>query len=281
MSKIAIYTKTYHIDFPRVKILKESIDKHNVDNIPYYISCPSAEKQLLVDTIGVEGYTFISDEDINPPNPRLTGWMQQTPIKLRAYEQIKYPNLLLVDSDAFFIRDFYESDFIAYDDIPYSIIHENKHHWEYDKMLEGREFLNPDREYVKSQLAHRKIFGGKHKRIYDYGPNPHLFSSKVLDHFKMNVLEPNGLNFETFYFYMKQLYPNLHPRESFIYSEYLHTHKPIDIIPIGPLFKVYHGLKALDFDKKIGVFNIENLKSNYLGILTQSKIDPTHPEAFK
>jgi len=31
----------------------------------------------------------------------------------------------------------------------------------------------------------------------------------------------------------------------------------------------------------MGFFNIENLKTNYLGILTQSKIDPNHPESFK
>lgn len=281
MSKIAIYTKTYHVDFQRVKVLKESIEKHNRDNIPYYISCPNKEKTLLFDIIGTTGYTFIPDESIHPPNPKLTGWMQQTPIKLRAYEQISEPNLLITDSDAVFIRDFYESDFIAYDDVPYSIIHENKHHWEYDKLLEGRDFLNPDREYVKSQLAHRDIFGGRHKKIYDYGPNPHLFSSKVLDHLKTNVLEPNDLDFESFYFYIKQLHPNIHPRESFIYSEYLHTHKPIDIVPMGPLFKVYHASKALEFDKQMGFFNIENLKTNYLGILTQSKIDPNHPESFK
>ena len=71
--KIVIWNKTYHIDFNRVKNLKESIEKYNKDNIPFYISCPKAEKELLFNTIGTENYTYIADEDIHPPNPNLTG----------------------------------------------------------------------------------------------------------------------------------------------------------------------------------------------------------------
>lgn len=35
-----LFCKTYKGDFERFKILKNSIDKFNVENIPFYISCP-------------------------------------------------------------------------------------------------------------------------------------------------------------------------------------------------------------------------------------------------
>ena len=278
MDNLVIWNKTYHVDFERVKKLKESIEKYNKDNIPFYISCPRAEKELLFSIIGKENYTYIADEDIHPPNPNLTGWMQQTPIKLHAYEQLNCKNVLIMDSDCYFIKDFYEKDFIAYDDVPYSIIHENKQVQEYNSFLFNREYKTA--EYCKAQMAYREVFGGKSNRIYDYGPNPHLFSAKVLDHLKENYLEPNGFTFESFYFAMKQAYPNIHPRESLTYGEYLLAAKPIDIIPSGPLFKMYHWPEMVDFEEKIGMFKEESIKHNYLGILYQSKIATDHPETY-
>jgi hypothetical protein len=273
-----LWTKTYHVDFKRVKKLKESIEKYNKDNLRYYISCPESEKQLLIDTIGTDGYTYVSDEQIHPPNPRLTGWMQQTNIKLHAYEQLNCNNVLILDSDCYFIKDFYETDFIAYDDVPYSIIHENKQIQEYNTSFFNRNISNT--EYNKAQKAYREIFGGRSNRVYDYGPNPHLMSAKVLDHMKEHYLEPNGYTFESFYFAMKQAYPGIHPRESLTYGEYLLAAKPIDIIPTGPLFKVYHWPEMVHFETKNNMFDEEQIKQNYFGILYQSKLSSDHPETY-
>jgi hypothetical protein len=275
---IVLWTKTYHVDFERVKKLKESIEKYNKDNIRFYISCPLAEKQLLIDMIGSDGYIYIPDEQIHPPNPRLTGWMQQTPIKLHAYEQLNCNNVLILDSDCYFIKDFYETDFIAYDDVPYSIIHENKQVQEYNTIFFNKNMRNT--EYHKAQKAYREVFGGKSNRVYDYGPNPHIMSAKVLDHMKEHYLEPNGYTFESFYFAMKEAYPGIHPRESLTYGEYLLAAKPIDIIPSGPLFKVYHWPEMVQFERDNNLFNQEQIKQNYFGILYQSKLASDHPETY-
>ena len=275
---IVLWNKTYHVDFMRVKKLKDSVEKYNKDNIPFYISCPESEKQLLFDTIGTDGYTFIPDEQIHPPNPRLTGWMQQTPIKLHAYEQLNCNNVLILDSDCYFIKDFFESDFIAYDDVPYSILHENKQVQEYNSFFFNRNIRVS--EYHRAQKAYREVFGGRSNRVYDYGPNPHLMSAKVLDHLKENYLEPNGMTFESFYFAMKQAYPDIHPRESLTYGEYLLAAKPIDIVPTGPFFKMYHWPEMAEFERSVDMFNEELIRENYLGILYQSKIEADHPESY-
>ena len=56
-------------------------------------------------------------------------------------------------------------------------------------------------------------------------------------------------------------------REAITYGEYLLNTKIIEIIPTGPLFKVYHWKEMVDFEQKTGLFNEEKLKESYLGII--------------
>ena len=124
--KLALVTKTFSTDIPSYKILFESIQKYNEDNIPVFVIIPGEDKQLLEDTIGTEGYNILFDHDIHHFKYPISGWEQQMIIKLKAYQYISTDNILLLDSDGRFIRPFYEKDFIAYDNIPYTIVHENK-----------------------------------------------------------------------------------------------------------------------------------------------------------
>jgi hypothetical protein len=40
MTKFVLFTKTFNGDLRRFKILKDSIDKYNKDNLPFYVSVP-------------------------------------------------------------------------------------------------------------------------------------------------------------------------------------------------------------------------------------------------
>lgn len=265
---LALYCKTYQRDFYRVKKLFESIKTFNKDNIPLFISCPKDQHSTLVNFIGTDDYTFIADEDIYEVRPPFIGWKSQTPIKLNAYTKIPSENILIIDSDAFFIRDFYEKDFIAYDDVPYTQMYENKYIAEMEKVLKGGNYN--ENGYSKCMRAYRKVFGGKSNKIYDYGPNPHLWSTKVLKHLKENYLDPNGFTFETFSLAIEQNNKGIHSRETAAYGEYLLASKCIDIIPCGPFFKVYHWQELWEFEKGTGLELKENIKENYLGIIMQS-----------
>ena len=65
---------------------------------------------------------------------------------------------------------------------------------------------------------------------------------------------------------------NTQMREALIYGEYLLNTKLFEVIPTGPLFKVYHWKEMVDFEQKVGMFDEEKLKESYLGIIYQSKI---------
>ena len=262
-----LYCKTFRRDFDRVKNLFESIKKHNKDNIPFFISAPSKEKKLLQSVIGNEGYTFISDEDIFQLQYPLDGWRQQQIVKSNFWKAVDTENYLCIDSDAFFIRDFYKKDFFHYDGTPYSIVNDNKEVQQYEKLLLGKKYK--ENGYVKAVKAYRDIFSAQHSQVWDYGPPPYLWSTKVWKSFENNYLIQNKLTFEQFQIMMQQKY-GISMREAVTYGEYLMAAKPINIYPVSGFFKFYHWKEMYDFEKQTGLGEIENLKENYLGIVMQS-----------
>ena len=265
---LALVTKTFSADIPSYKILFDSIQKYNQDNLPVFVVIPFEDKKLLQDTIGTEGYTLLYDHNIHTFRRPMGGWEQQMIIKLRVHEHISAENILLLDSDGRFIRPFYEKDFIAYDNIPYTIVHENKQVAEYETALKGGDYNNTG--YAKAVRAYRDIFGFKSSKIYDYGPNPHLWNTQVLRDLWSNYLNYNGIELEEFCLTMKNTY-GIHFRETLTYGEYLMSCNTIPIIPSGPLFKTYHWKEMVEFERGSGLDFESNIAKNYLGIIMQSK----------
>ena len=76
MENLVIYTKSYRNDLSKVKVLLESTYKHNVDNIPVYVSCPKEDASLFKNILGTDGYTLVNDEDIvDVSNLGMPGWV--------------------------------------------------------------------------------------------------------------------------------------------------------------------------------------------------------------
>lgn len=265
--KLALYCKTYRRDIPKVVNLLESIEKHNKDKIPVYVSCPIADIPLLQKEIVGKDVNVFADEKAFFPSKTIEGWEHQMLVKLHVFKQVPAHNVLLVDSDVFFIRDFYESDFIAYDNIPYTIIHENIQVAEYEAYLKGGDYSKTG--YAKAVKAYRDLFGGRSNRIYDYGPNPHLWNREVLDHFFTNYLDYHGLTMEQFQYGLARQY-KVHFRETLTYGEYLLATRIIPIVPCGPLFKCYHWKEMYDFEAQVGMVNVDIHKKVYLGVVLQS-----------
>ena len=70
MKDFVLYCKSYSKDFLRLKNLLESIKRHNIDQIPFYISTPSSERGFLEEVLGTKGYIWVADEDIVLANPK-------------------------------------------------------------------------------------------------------------------------------------------------------------------------------------------------------------------
>ena len=98
-------------------------------------------------------------------------------------------------------------------------------------------------------------------RLYDFGPVPVIWSSKVWQSLEEQYIKPNGLTFESLI--------NTVSSEFSWYGEWLLTEKPIELWPIEPMFKVFHYKQEYEQFKSIG-YTENDWAQNYLGIVMQS-----------
>jgi hypothetical protein len=269
MHPIILFLKTYRPDFERVQRLLQSIGQFNADNIPVYLSINDEDYSFFKKNLP-GNYEMMKDSDVVQSKMK-DKWRHQAIVKPAVYELGICHNYLVVDSDGFFIRPFYKTDFL-YDDLtPYTIMHEHK------SFMDTLEILGKDSSaifHVEALKAIRQRFG-THGKTWDYGPNPHLWSTKVWQHFHEQWLKPQGYSFESFYRNMEET--SALPHEAAIYGEYLLKTRLIDILPIEGFFIVYHYQEQFELEKQW--YDIERLSKNYLGIIMQSNWSGQHFES--
>lgn len=259
MNNIILFCKTYSGDIQRFLTLKESVDKHNVDKIPFYISIEKKDYSVFKD---IDNIHILFDEDIYDSNLRgiNINWHYQQIIKSSVWKLGITENWVCIDSDSYFIKDFYVSDFMYNETTPYTVMHENK-----DLLIfETSKFNNLPFDFrasfIKDRKAVQEVFnrGG---RVYDFGPTPSIWNSKVWESLEVEYLIPNGITFE-------QLIITI-PSEFTWYGEWLLHSKVIPLWPIEPMFKVLHYKQQYDEWKNMG-YEEKDFTNDYLGMVMQS-----------
>lgn len=254
MNNIVLYCKSYYKDIDRVINLAHSIKKYNIDNLPFYISVPSKDLSLFKSK-NITNAILIEDENIDNNNE---GWMGQQVIKSQFWKLNLCKNYLCLDSDSEFIRDFNESDFIYKEDIPYTVVHEDKELMEWAQKanfpFDIQKSFQEDRDKIMNLFQRKGIY-------YDFGPSPVIWSSKVWKSLFDDYITPNNLNFS-------QLIQHCGSEFTW-YGEWLLTNSVIPIYPRQPLFKVFHYSQQYIETKNKG-YTLEDLAKQYYGIILQS-----------
>ena len=198
MKDFVLYCKSYSRDFLRLKRLLESINQFNIEHIDFYISTPRSDKDLLEKFLGKDGYIWVADEDVVAANPHadfakyqaMPGGLSQQIIKSEFWRLRYAENYLCLDSDCLFIRNFYKSDFLSNNGVPYTVLHQNKELFQ----------LAIDRGYEKVERDLR-IEAERAKEVFDRnGPNfycapaPFIWSAKVWQSLETQYLEPQGIS---------------------------------------------------------------------------------------
>lgn len=254
MESLVLYCKSYRGDVLRVKSLLESIKQYNQDNIPFYISTPYKDKEIFTNTLGTEGWVWVDDNSIDP---NTEGWLGQQIVKSNFWKLNLCENYLCLDSDSFFIKPFYKRDFLAEDNNPYTVIHEQKELLEWS--IKNLPF-DIKEGFKKNRIKIMDLLGRKGK-LYDFGPSPFIWSRKVWEALESFYTKPNNLTF-------KDLLEYSHSELTW-YGESLLAFKSIPIYPIQPLMKVYH-YKEQYIEDKSKELTISDISQNYLGIIMQS-----------
>ncbi len=265
MHNFVLYCKSYRNDFLRVKRLLASITQFNADGLPFYISTPKVDRDLLVKIVGQHGYLWVEDEDIVRANPRadfakyqaMPGGLSQQIIKSEFWRLGLAENYLCLDSDSFFICNFYKSDFMSDDGTLYTVLHQNK---EFFQLATDRGHLRVERDLRAEAERVKALFDRKGPNFY-CAPAPFIWSSKVWQSLDRQHLQPKGMS-------LWEFISPAHP-ETLIYGETLLKYRAIPLIAIEPLFRTYHYDWQYYVMKRLGETQ-EKLKQNYLGVIYQS-----------
>ncbi len=266
MKDLVLYCKSYRRDFLRLKRLYKSIQEFNQDSIPFYISTPEEDKNLLDKVLGDSGdFSWISDESIVKRNPNLDleqissipGSQAQAIIKAEFWRLSIAENYLCLDSDCFFIRPFRKSDFLNSDGFPYTVLHQNKELFQ----------LALDRGYskfvinLKQEASKTRELFSRDGPEYFCAPAPFIWSAKVWQSLESNFLIPRNQT-------LLDLFIKGYP-ETLVYCEAILKYQPIPLKPIEPLFRVYHFDWQYYVAKRLGETK-SKVAINYLGIINQS-----------
>lgn len=265
MKDFVLYCKSYPRDFLRLKRLLNSVERFNVDRLPFYISTPKADKTLLTEVLGSKGYIWVADEDIVAANPRanfekyqsMSGGLSQQIVKSEFWRLGFAENYLCLDSDSLFIRDFYKADFLSEDGIPYTVLHQNK---ELFQIAANRGQDKVERELRAEAERVKALFGRVGPNFY-CAPAPFIWSAKVWESLNANFLQPKGIS-------LWDLITPQYP-ETLIYGETLLKYHAIPVIAIEPLFRIYHYDWQYFLMKRLGETEAKVAK-NYMGIIYQS-----------
>jgi len=244
------------------------VNQYNLDQIPFYISTPRADHDLLISILGNEAYIWVADEDIVTANPRadfkkyeeLPGGISQQIIKSEFWRLKISSNYLCLDSDCIFIKNFFKDDFLTTDSIPYTVLHQNK---EFFQMATNRGRLRVEHDLREEAKRVQSLFSRVGPLFY-CAPAPFIWSAKVWESLDREYLVPRNISIWEFISHQ-------HP-ETLIYGEALLKYKAIPLIAIEPLFRTYHYDWQYYLMRRLGETELK-LKQNYLGVIYQSSWD--------
>jgi hypothetical protein len=265
VDSLALLCKSYRGDLDRCASLIASLRRHNRAGLPIYLSVPAADSPLFLDRIGTEGLRLITDEEVTG-GPIAQSWDKQQLVKLRFARSGLAANYAWIDSDFVVIRDFDESEFLAFPDVPFTVITEARRDIFHDRIVGGPD-RGQDPEYAQTfdhmltLLARvRDIFKRRGPPFF-FGP-PVIWSSRVV-HALEAWLRERKLSFEAALARV--------PFEAAWYGEFLLAHPVIRVVPRNGLGLVF--ARDEEYERFVAAgFTTADLAANgYLAVNFQSK----------
>ncbi|MGV8058361.1 MAG: hypothetical protein AB2L12_10115 [Smithellaceae bacterium] len=264
-NKLVLFCKSYDKDMLRARRMAESVQRFNGDNIPLYVSVPLSDLNMFKQCFGNIPCQFMTDEEILDKSYQVHGslprrfpseYLQQL-IKLEFWRMGFCENYVWLDSDSYFIKTFRIKDFFYDDNTPYTLQHDSKDLFDFADRIKNTKIKN---DFEKLAIHFQKLFH-RSGPLYNFGFSPLIWSCKVLESLYKDYLKPNSITI----FDLLQEYHS----EMQLYGEYLLFSKVIPVIPIDPLFKIYHYAEQF-FEAQMNGESEFSLAENYLGVVIQS-----------
>jgi len=152
------------------------------------------------------------------------------------------------------------NDFLLNDSVPYTVMHEGKEILQFAARVGMKNVI---KEYIELRKEFQNIFH-RSGPYFDFGPTPVIWSSMVWEGLSKDYAEPHKTN----------IYEMIckHSCELLWYGEYLLHATPFPIVPVEPLFKVYHYKEQFEEGRRLGE-NDQVVAENFMGVVMQSNWD--------
>lgn len=261
MISFAFLLKTYAGDFRYAERLLQSYRQFNCDAIQLFLVAPRSDVSIF-EKIACENVTIIPEDEVSDQlvtdNSVLgiaPGYINQEIIKLSFWELGAVENYFCLDSDAYFIRNFFRHDFMYDDSTPYTVLAEDKD-------------LRADPLYYRKYWAAREKWVDAIKVDIALTDRRSLtchglttLSSRVLRSLKDKHMRPNGKSYSDLL--------RIAPLEFSWYSLWLQKDRTIPIEIQEPPFKTFHMRRFHQEFIARGV-TAEDLSRAYVGVVINS-----------
>lgn len=269
MHDFVLVCKSYRGDVQRVKRLLDSLARHNPQRLPVVVVVPRADQGLFQTCLQGHRFELVSDEDVVLSHPQAAskdllaryratpGYRAQQVIKADAWRLLGCDAFLCMDSDTVFLRDIGRDDFMAPGGHPYTLLHQSR---DLLQLAVNRGHTRMLQDFRRESQLLKSLFG----RVgpdYDFGPQPLLWSASVWrDLHQQNFLPKNWTLWDAIDFA---------PTEIRWYGEALLAYRSIPLVPIEPLFRVYHHDWQFFEQQRLGETH-GKLAEQFLGVVYQS-----------
>ena len=259
---IVLFLKSYRKDVTCAYRLIESAVKYNKDNIPFIVSVPQEDIHLFTH---IKGISVISDASYagkymtnEDANGFASGYINQEICKLAFYETGSGDNYYCLDSDSIFIRDFYKSDFLAFDGTPYIVLVQDKDlaaaPW-YGRI--GERWYDSWRSHVKRIYEHVGLNDPRLRTCSGF----QIMNCRVLQSLRKDFMDAHGFS------YLDLI--KISPWEFSWYNAWFQKSKIIPELAIEPLFKIFHTKAQYEFARIEG-HTVTDIAHGYIGIVMNS-----------
>jgi hypothetical protein len=265
MLDFCFYCKSYLGDFPRLLTLVTSFRENNSDKLKLYVSVPESDLDKIPFSED-ENVKIITDESFaanyltkNGSLGMSVGYVNQQICKMVFFKTSFSKNYLCLDSDSYFIRNFFKKDFMYNDDTPYTVL------------------------VMDKDLAIEKHYKNKHwigrtkgvSKIYNFMEledsrlrtchNTQVFNYLVLKSMEKNFLEVKGMAWKDLF--------KISPYEFTWYNVWFQKSKVVKEIAVEPFFKTLH-MREEYIHYRLKNLKQEDIAFQYVGIILNSKWRP-------
>lgn len=261
-NNFVMFCKTYRKDFEQFKILINSFNKYNVENLLMIVSCPwedleifkpfsSKNCAIIADESYAKDYLTTSDKEYNGLSK---GYVNQEICKLSFWESGIAQNYLCIDSDAQFIRTFSTKDFMFNENIPYTVLVEDK-----DLSIEKhyQAYWNERQNFIKKIFNEIELNDIRYRTCH----NMQVFNSQVLKSFKEDFMKPKGYSYKDLI--------KISPFEFTWYNAWFQKCKLIPEYASEPFFKMFHMRIEYTISRLKGL-TTDDYAKRYVGICLNS-----------